>query len=445
MRNISAFTLICSALSFVTTPVAQGAGFEKSVLWGARHVGVAGAGVSGFAGSEGIFFNPAQLAMVEGTEASLNFSPTLARLSGPFFSAPNNFDIWSNTKFLPVGGVTAGYRVNDQLGIGVGAYVAGGAQVLFNDISLTPASPFLDTMALDVVSQLQVVEYAIGAGYEITPGLRLGAAWRIVQVSADITTGVLPAAATGGNFIEAAFTDLKQTKFNGFRFGADYRGDGWGMGAGVRTSIDFVLKGQVAGRAEYATNNSGAVATSTVTALPGGEATAANRFPLQANFGGFYDIESIKLRVLGEYSFNHYGRNDQIAFTGTLTGVANAPGSTYNLANSPIIQEWTNFGIYRLGFEYRGLESTILRAGYALTEQTVPAAHARATFSSPGTGHTWVLGAGQAFMENRMSVDLAAEYSYSRGEVAPEQVVTSRPGEYRARAVALHAGVSYRF
>jgi long-subunit fatty acid transport protein len=410
------------------------AGFEKTVLWGGREAGIAGAGTADAKGPSALFFNPANLAQTTGTEVSLNFSPTFAQLQGPWVNGVNSE---STNRFIPIFGALISHKLTDKLGIGLGSYIGGGGQVEFNDIA-APSTFTNPGFLPDARSQFAIMEHSLGLGYEVMPGLRIGASWRVIQVNARLTTPAFVAGAT--NTIAEYDQDLSGTRWNGFRLGASYEGSRWGLGATVRSAVDF----KATGDATLKLWNS--VVLTTPTEYRASDTSASNRFPLQAQIGGYYDVLEKELRWHLEYSFTDYTLNDAVVRSGSFTGLPGPLATNFSsLAN--ISQLWLPLNIWRTGFEYSGIQDLTVRAGYAFSGQVVPASLARPTFSSPGVGHSFTLGAGKQI--GVIDFNGAAEYSFSSGSVSSGETVGppqgAATGDYKARAYALHLGATYRF
>lgn len=428
------FGILVSAAALATAQLAMGAGYERTVTWSGKQTGVAGSGAATVHDSEAIFFNPAGLANIDTLEVSGNFSPTWVQSKGPVTGA--NTSLTSDTSFLPVVGITAGYKLCEHLGLGVGAYVAGGARAAFNGLDFSAAN---FTLKPNLISDVSMVEYSVGLGYRITPGLKVGASWRILHVGGNVESFVPTyAGSTLAALAAVRYNNLSATQYNGFRFGAQYDGDNWGAGAVVRTAVSFTANADLSGTLQTA-------GSTTQTSLTGTNGTLTNSFPVEGTLGAYYDLMNKTLRVIGEYAYANYSANTQLGLTGTLTG-GPAP---VDLSNSPLPQHWKDLHMGRLGFEYRGLEKTMLRAGYAIASDVTPKGYARATFSSPGLGHTITLGAGHSFLEDHLDFDGALEYSFASGSVGagdvPTGVTTTLPGDYSTHAYGLHLGATYRF
>lgn len=464
-------TAVVMASSFGFMLPAYSGGYEKTVLWSGKEAGVAGAGVSISEGAESLFFNPAGLSTKRAKkfEATIQASPTFVKTSGPITADNTVTD--GQTKFLPIAAALAQYQVNEKWGVGLGAYVAGGAASFYDDLNLSNFSVPGGTtnynfpgFSPDVESRLRIMEYALGTGYEVLPGLKIGGSWRIVHVTAKLQTAAAVGAGANAVFSSVVLDNLSQWRFNGYRFGINYtqpvEKPMYGVGITVRTPVKFNLKGT-------SSMTYGSAVTGTVGSGTGGDVWAGNEFPLQIQAGGFFRLSSLEhFRFLGEYSFTQYSNVDRISLTGSnftpttagLNGTEQAiisglsPLSVYNIQ-----QDWRNLHIMRIGTEWDGLgDSQIVRAGYALTGKITPNQWVRPTFVAPGLGHTFTGGYGRniTLAGNLVEVNGALEYSFAKGKTSSETAAlatnssgrqVTRPGDYSAMAYAAHLGATYRF
>lgn len=409
--------VILAAVAALVGTNAYAGGFEKNVTWSGKYVGIGGAAVSRVEGSESIYFNPAGLASKRGEhgDVSLNFSPTFAKYKGAFSYATRAQEE-SDKSFIPVGGVTASYQLIDRLSVGVGYYVSGGTSAVFENVDV--GTPFGFTIP-ELKSELALTELAVGLGYEVLPGLRIGAAWRMLNVGGDFFF-----AANSGNPATSAYTkieDIKATKYNGFKVGAQYSNPDktWGVGATFRNGVTFAADMR---RTVFAVNNS--------VAVPAADGTITSTFPWQASIGGNYSLTDA-WHLHAEFTHTDYDHNRRIEYTGT------------NAVAIPL--NWKDQQNYKLGVEYTGIENLALRAGYVLTTQVVPNGTANATFSSPGKGHTVALGAGRSFLNEVLDVNVAAEHSWASGDVAQGTYPAPVGGEYASSSWAAHLGAAYKF
>ncbi|MBC7386007.1 MAG: hypothetical protein H7301_07590 [Cryobacterium sp.] len=427
---------------------AHAAGFEKSLTWSAASAAQAGAVVGSVAGADSLYYNPAGLAGTTstGAEVSLNFSPTFSKFSGAnplqYSASSGNAGVGAvdgKGGFSPVGGMLASYKLSNQLAIGGGFYVSGGTKskyegLDYSAVSINPAN--LYSLQPVVETSLAITEAALGAGYEVIPGLRFGAAWRVVMVNANFSTVGSPAAA-GYNPHQAItnvnIDDIKATRWNAYKLGLQYDNaeKTWGIGAQYRSEVKFTAK---------SANTSGQVETAATnpTALTTGFADLSNTFPQQVNLGGYVKA-SPTLRVSTEYSYTNYSKDKVLVINGTVNGTA----------LSSIPQYWKNQHIGRLGFEYTGYAMPI-RFGYAYTSQVTPSEYARSTFASPGSGHAIAIGSGMPLMAN-LDFDFAGEYSFASGTghniIAPNPAYpdVTNDAEFKSHAYVAHLSAKYHF
>jgi long-chain fatty acid transport protein len=400
----------------VVSSSALGAGFEKNVMWSGKWVGVGGAAVSAVQGAESLFFNPAGLAMShQGFEVSGNFSPTWGEFKGPI-AVPNQ-QVSSGYHFSPVFGALVDYGITPQWGIGVGAFVAAGTKADYDTV------PFPNNLPAGTIhSDIYVVDYSIGTGYEVIPGLKIGAAWRISQVKAGLKTVSQVGATT--NFAYVNIDDITATKYNGFRVGAQYTASDkkWGLGVNYRSNVDFTGKGNFTGQVNAAGTGS------LVTALPSSsDVTVASALPSQIEIGGNYAaLDNVRLFL--DYVWTNYSHNQTLSIVGP------------NLPSIPLY--WKNMSNVRFAAECTAIQDWAFRAGYVYTSQVTPESYARATFTAPGHGNTITVGAGHSLMNNALELNGALERSWTSGTTtAADQTYY---GDYFAADWALHLGATLR-
>src|SRR5262245_30169129 len=96
------------------TPSAFSAGFENDTLWSGKYAGMANAVVGTVSDSQAIYFNPAGLAGVTGSELSANYTAMWLTFHGPVLGTEQN----SNTTLASLFGITASYGITPKWGIG---------------------------------------------------------------------------------------------------------------------------------------------------------------------------------------------------------------------------------------------------------------------------------------------------------------------------------------
>lgn len=398
MTSFNRKALASLAIALLSTQSVFAAGFEKSQTWSAAAVGQASAVVGSTSGAEALYFNPAGLESTTGKEFSLNFSPTISKFSGanPYQTAGTATTVDGSTQFSPVGALLFSYKANEKLGIGLGYYVSGGTKAKFENLDYTsaPVAGVSAAFRPTVETNLAVMEAALGAGYEVMPGFRVGAAWRVVMVDADFSTIIRTGASS---YVNGSVSDISATRWNGYKLGAQYDAPNkaWGLGVDYRSGVNFIAKG------------TGAVVQSSAptTTTPVGDTEIENSFPQQLALGGYTKITP-DLRMALEYSFTNYSDDTALLVRGGLSGVFGSP-------QLRLAQNWKNQHVVRIGFEHTGTGMVPIRFGYAYTSQVTPSDYARSTFASPGAGHAITLGSGVTM--GSWDIDAAAEYSFASG------------------------------
>lgn len=434
-------------LVLIASSTALAGGYEKTMLFSGRQAAMGGVGAT-LQGSQALYFNPAGLTKhnKEKAEISGQFSPSWIQFGGPV--ARDHQFLNSDTQFLPIFGGFASYQATPQLAFGVGAFVSGGSKVVYKNVDFSSATVPVTGTALsfptfrpDIKSELSVAEYSIGAAYEVSPGFRVGAAWRIVQGNGSISTASFlqpPTVPTAVSLVNAIMDNLSDTEYNGFRLGAQYDEKTWGFGVGYRSNVDFVLSGTSKGKKQVVTS-------STISEFTGSTANAATSFPAQFQLGGHVRLLSDQsLELFGEWSFTQYhSKAKKLKFSGYLYDT-----TTIDLDNFSVKQDWKNLNVFRFGTEYLGIKDYALRAGYAYTGQVTSAHWAQPTFMPAGYANSFTVGIGRYCLNHTLDLDLGFEYSIAKATVTPGDAggaLVTRPGEYQAKAVVVHSGVTYRF
>jgi long-chain fatty acid transport protein len=440
-KTIRKVALFCSATAVVALSSSQvfAAGFEKALFWDAHYSGVAGAAQSSVVGPQSVFWNPAGLAGTEGMQVNGDFSPTLAKFNGnvpntgnllaaqlgnPAFgnaSGPFTSPVSSSTGFDPVGAVFASYQVTDKITAGIGYYVVGGTKADYSDVSSNLAFPENAITPIPLQGNLAITELGLGAGYEVLPGLKIGASYRITFFKADLDDAFLSPA---GTLESLQYSGLSKTTFNGFKLGAMWepKDAGYGFGLTWRSRVN------VTATTNNATLVSQALTTTTATTTSGTGSAGLN-LPMRLDAAAHYTFMPNWTGFLG-YSFTNLSQNQQIGeeFDGGA-GLVNT-----------IPLNWNNQSNIRVAAEYTGIQDWTIRGGYVWTNQVTPNGAALPILAAPGTGNTFVLGAGHKF-SSMLTADAAFEYDRDSGTVAQTDInepSRTASGDYSAKDYVLH-------
>lgn len=405
------------------------AGFEKTVMWGGRWSGLAGAATGAVEGSDSLFYNPAGLVNGSKSEFALNYSPLLTQTTGA--QTKDDERLVSDRKIKNIFGATAKYSPTKDWAFGMGFYVSGGAGASFEKVDFSGVNSNYQDLKPNVESSVTVLELALGSAYRLNKNLSVGATWRESIGLAKFSAADVSSAA-GTPLVNTRFKDLKGDNPKGLRLGVQYLGDEkkWGLGASYRSSIDLKLKGSAEGQAE--------LVNGTDLTMSGGEKVyLATVFPQQLNVGGFYEVAK-NHKVFLEYSWTDYSQNEEI----DISGDALYLGATNVLDGKTIALHWKDAHAVKLAYEHNGAEWD-WRAGYALTGRVTDKDNVSITFSAPGLGHSFTLGTGTRFLNDTLHLDMAAEYSVAKGEGT--RGATGISGDYSSAAFGLHTGLRYLF
>jgi long-subunit fatty acid transport protein len=319
--------------------------------------------------------------------------------------------------------------LSDQWALALGGYTTGGAKAEYDGVNF-PLQSGNNPLAATVKTNLVVTELSAGVAYKPIEKLRIGASWRVSYATADFASFALP---LGNNnaVSNVEFSNLTDTEYLGYRLGAQWEEDAWGVGIAYRSEIDFAASGSASGAV--------GIAGQGVLPLTSPGATVYTSLPSQLIVGGHCAINP-SWRAYAQYDFTNYSRVDVIGITGNYSvptqGTSAFPGLRMN---------WLDQHVLRLAGEYLGL-GVPLRFGYAYTSQVASSDYARATFAPPGAAHTVTLGSGLEFVENRLRADLALDYTTGSGTGNQNlNDPTARAGSYGVNAVAVNLGASYSF
>jgi long-subunit fatty acid transport protein len=403
--------LLASALLLSQSVFA--AGFEKGIPWGGESAGLAGIGSPYMTGSQALFFNPAGLVGEKTGDMDLTFniSPTWPTFKSGIYATDSTSYTSKSTTYLP-GALMFGQTLSDKLGWGAGVYVSGGNQSEFDNLTIGTQGPFTAKAALSII------EASAGVGYKVMDNLKIGAAYRVAFVNADldseqaITSGPL-----AGKVMELDYSGLKDTNFFGYKVGAQYKlNDTNKLGLVYRSEMNFKAKG---------TYTSHAPAAGTAADFSG-DATIGSVFPEAITLGYEHDCTET-WKSFAEVYWAQYSKVTNLAInntSGSLTGVS--------------AQELQNKDLYvaRLAAAYSGW-SWPVRFGFAWTSQVTNGQYALATSTPPAPQYTVTAGTGQSWGNFHLNGGL--EYSWGSGTPDGFQVANS------VVDYSLHLGAGYTF
>jgi long-chain fatty acid transport protein len=401
------------------------AGFEKSVMWGAESAGKAGIAAPYIQGSDAIYFNPAGLVTAKpGQSLGVNVSPTSAQFEGVINNT--NDKVSSDRSLTFPFGLTYGYSEADW-GIGVGAFVSGGNNVEYKDVSFGPGyKPSVKTM-------IQLIELSAGGAYRVNDKLKLGLGWRVAMAQADFA--FVTRTSTPTVVANTTLSGLKDTQALAFRAGAQYKlDDATELGLTFRSEVNFDVKGKA--QATAFSSASGAV----VATGAENDATAHTTFPMMIALSGLHHLNE-NWDLLAQYDWIQYSRVGELVVDSTTFATT---GNQTRLKT-----DWRDQHTIRLAAEYK--TPWPVRFGYIYSTAVTNPDYARPTFTAPGPGQAISVGTGRAF-GNDLRVDGALEYTWAKGEVTGQAASGTstagtdiRNGDYMSSAYVAHLGLTWMF
>ncbi len=443
-----------SVLAFIALAFAcanaNAAGYEKSIMWGAKTGGVAGISASYIEGADALYFNPAGLVMkAPGQDLSFNISPVWSKFSGPYNAT--NDTVNSATNLSTPLSLIYSNTLNEQWAFGVGGYISGGSKVSYDNIDFAGAYTGTPSTKTD----LQVAELGLGVGWKPTSSWKFGASYRYVMARANFsffnraygTSG--PTAGQIVGLVNANLNDLKDQR-SAFKLGAQWSpSETTHVGLTYRSEVNLNASGSVDGTF-YGRNAFGVPQSS----ISQGSATANTVFPQAVTLGADHAINDT-WQALGEVAWTNYARVDAVGVqtSGANFNIGATPAA---IGNTKLTQNWKDQWNFRLGGIYSGW-SWPVRFGYGLTTQVTDSDWARPTFTPPGSSHTLTLGSGQTFELGGQKLDFnaAGEYTWVNGtgngkaagdsSASPGGAADIRAGEHKTSSYALHLGLAYNF
>ncbi len=446
-------------LLFFVSTVAFAAGYEKSILWGGKYAGVAGAGAAGVKGSDSIFYNPAGLvnSSLIG-DVTFNLTNTTSQFKGPIvpkavvvtagtppsgaaftYGGKQESSDLANTT---IPGITYSMKINDAWAFGLGYYGIGGARANYQDVDFAPRN-----FKAKVGSEISIAEFAAGVGYVASESLRFGLALRYTMTNANFSS---LGYATSGTSVAAIsnieIKDIKTANLDSVRLGAQYDlSESTKIGLVVRTETKVSTTGKASGFVNTCVP-SGAGAAQSCAATPTiavneVDAKVETSLPMAVNLGIEHAL-SPTWTLFGEVVQTQYSVVDKVLVDGTFL-----VGTTPKQLES-ITQKWKDQTNVKIAADWHGM-SWPVRFGYLWTSEVADADYARAAFTPPGAASTYTLGTGQEFKigDSTLDFNVALDYtavSSTVGSASPQPLFTPA-GSYEVSATGIHTGFAYKF
>jgi long-subunit fatty acid transport protein len=384
MRTRSSFRkrlLASTAIAVgMATSTAWAAGYDTPILYSARHMGMGGTAIGYVDDPSAIFHNPAGIAAQQAGALHLNFSPIMGTLQGSPSDKSGN--VQSNFALSPafLGGFA--WRVHRFLSAGVAIYPAASSG---GGYSYTSKDGSGKTVSTEDKARLVFLEAAPTIAAELLPGLRLGVAARMAQVSFQRSL----VNTTEGKDIPYIDMDMKGYAFTGFRVGLQYSASDFDIGAVYRTGSTAIVTADKA----------------VVTGIEATDGSFSFILPSKVGVGVQYrGIANLRLAADFEYIFN--SENQETEVKGTAFGQA---------VTVPNYSRWQDSMTIRVGGAYR-MGRLEPRLGYILDTQAANPSFPSAFGSPPAPTHAVTAGCGYEISPN-LDISVAGAYRSGGTEV----------------------------
>lgn len=421
LRRIAAV----AGLTALLPGAALAAGYDTPILYSARHMGMGGVAISYVDDPSAIYHNPAGIAAQKAGALHLNFSPIMGTLKGAPSTDSGNID--TNFSFSPafLGGFA--WRLHQYFSAGIAVYPAASSG---GGYSYSKTNSKGETTSTEDSARLVFLEAAPTIAAEPIPGLRIGVAARMAQVSFERTK----TNTVGGESTPFHDLALKGYAFTGVRVGLQYSAGDFDIGAVYRSGSTATVEGDSA----------------TLNGIPAADASFQFILPSKAGLGVQYrGIANLRLGADFEYIFN--SENDKTFVKGKpcLDGAA-CTTKAAELA-VPNISNWSDSMTVRVGGAYK-IGALEPRLGYLLDTQAANPSYPSAFGSPPAPTHTVTAGLGYDISEN-LDLSIAGAYRTGGTTVTAEDLAAAKEtcafcgqkGEYAMSLYGAYVDVRWRF
>lgn len=409
--------------------------------------GTANAGTAQAADASVLFYNPAGMSYLEGTQASGVLDLVIPSTK---FEDRGSVTLWGR----PTGGSNGGdfvdntvvphayltHRYNDSLSAGIGIFVPFGSKTDYNADWVGRYNIIgteLKTIAINPSFALKVNDrLRIGAGItaqyidgKLAKGADFGSGAMNSLVEAQVKANAIPGVPE--SVVRAAVVNqlnglIKTVSGNPTYSGrVDVKGDDWGFGYNLglmfdidqrtrvglayRSKIKHTLEGDAKWQVQGPADN---LATLLNAAVPGAGSL------VRANLLATYTDSAATLKVTTpeSLSVSFFKQFDKVALMADVTRTRHSRFQELrvdfanNLADSLTLENWEDTTRYSIGAEYPWSDTLKLRAGVAIDESPVDSSNR--TPSIPDNKRHWISGGLNWQVNKQSSLDLAVSYIY---------------------------------
>lgn len=427
LQNSSSFRRIVAVAGLIALlpSAAMAAGYDTPILYSARHMGMGGVAIGSVDDPSAIFHNPAGIAAQKAGALHLDFSPIMGSLKGSPSAESGNIE--TNFSMSPAFLGAVAWRLHKYFSAGIAVYPAASSGGGYS-YSTTDSKGVVTTT--EDSAKLVFMEAAPAIAAELIPGLRLGIAARMAQVTFQRNkTNTEKGVATPFHDL-----DLKGYSFTGVKIGLQYTTGDFDIGAVYRSGSTSGVEADKA----------------TLNGIPAADATFEFILPSKAGVGVQYrGIQNLRLGADFEYIFNSENAKTFVKGKPCLDGAA----CTMKAAELavPNISNWTDSMTVRVGGAYK-IGSLEPRLGYLLDTQAANPSYPSAFGSPPAPTHTVTAGLGYEISQD-LDVSLAGAYRTGGTTVTAEDLANAKEtcafcgqkGDYALNLFGAYVDVRWRF
>lgn len=410
-------------------------GVGSAVIWGAEanasgyHFGVQSVSAQGLANSGGaaaldattIFYNPAGLVYLPGTQISgavivvdPKTSLSNVRAQTAAFAAITGSDVGgSPTSTAAVPQFYMSHQINDQLYTGLGVFVPFGDKTNYNGQWVGRYNALkLDMESIAINPQIS---------FKLNEQFSIGAGVSAQYMRAEFTKNADFGTASGAGLAKKGFPKSLYGPLmagNGQYDGTlHYKGKDWGFGwnIGAMWQVDPTLRIGAAYRSSISQTLSGNANWTLPTTFPAALSSTLLAGLTSEGYASSPDAK-VSIKTPDSFSLNVYKNvTPEWALMADWTHTRHSKFQDLRLKfsnrlhDAVIKQNWKNTNRYALGTTYRISDPWLLRFGVAYDQSPVPSSELRIAGLPDATRVWYSLGANYAFTKD-LSVDLAYTY-----------------------------------
>jgi len=437
---------------FVLLPLtAFGAGFQVYVEQGAAALGMGAAFVAKADNPTAIFFNPAGITQLKGTQITVNYTTALLdmKLKGarnPFSTAvgePAHEDMETNWAQIPSFYITR--QINKNWFVGLGVFAPYGTMTDWDNGWV--GRYYSDKVDLRTYDFNPTIAYKFNDKLSIAVGLNY--VYSNITIKKSVSYSAVAASAVNPAFGAYAY----QRNFD-LDTDLDGDGDGWGFNVGVRfqpnkqwalglayrSSIDLDIDGD----ADYYSHPGvskldgmifmgGGPAHLSKMLFPDTDISSSLKLPDTLAFGIMNrSIKNLTLELDVMWTkWDTYDSMD-IDYDNILGH------KDYRISSK---KDWDNVWAIRFGAEYQINPRWVVRGGYIYDESPVPD-NTRAPELAGSDRHDLTVGVGYTTASGKFSIDAAYLISFFQDS---HSYLTNLDGKYETTAHVISVALTYRF